>query len=102
MKLLSIATAAIGIAIASHAIAEDTAIPKQERNDALHDRLPEAIRAAGKMTSVNNGSFPPYELVTGTEMDGASADLTHALGEILGVEIDHATVGGACPRFCPA
>jgi polar amino acid transport system substrate-binding protein len=46
------------------------------------------------MISVNNGSFPPYEIVTGTEMTGASADLTDALGEILGVKIEHETVGG--------
>lgn len=94
MKLLTIATAALGIAIAGHAFAEDMAIPQQEQNDALRARLPADILDAGKMTSVNNGSFPPYEIVTGTQMDGASADLTHALGQILGVEIDHATVGG--------
>lgn len=63
-------------------------------NDQLHAKLPENIRSAGKMISVNNGSFPPYEIVTGTEMSGASADLTEALGQILGVKIEHATVGG--------
>ncbi|MCK8779964.1 ABC transporter substrate-binding protein [Rhizobium sp. NTR19] len=67
---------------------------KLEMVKELHDRLPEEIKAAGKMTSVNNGSFPPYEIVTGTEMTGASADLTDALGQVLGVKIDHATVGG--------
>jgi polar amino acid transport system substrate-binding protein len=46
------------------------------------------------MISVNNGSFPPYEIVTGTELTGASADLTDALGQLLGVKIEHATVGG--------
>ncbi len=47
------------------------------------------------MISVNNGSFPPYEIVTGTtEMTGASADLTNAIGQLLGVKIEHATVSG--------
>jgi polar amino acid transport system substrate-binding protein len=72
--------------------AEDA--PKLAVNKALHDRLPADIKAAGKMISVNNGSFPPYEIVTGTEMTGASADLTDAIGQILGVKIEHVTVGG--------
>jgi len=79
---------------AGQAAAEDTAVPKPAVNEELRARLPEEIRQAGRMISVNNGSFPPYEIVTGTEMTGASADLTDALGALLGVEIEHATVGG--------
>lgn len=90
-KLIALAFA--GVALAGIAKAQDAA-PKLEVNKALHDRLPEDIKTAGKMTSVNNGSFPPYEIVTGTVMTGASADLTDALGEVLGVKIEHATVGG--------
>jgi polar amino acid transport system substrate-binding protein len=88
-----IALALVGAAFAGIANAQDAA-PKLEVNKALHDRLPEDIKTAGKMTSVNNGSFPPYEIVTGTEMTGASADITEALGQVLGVKIEHATVGG--------
>jgi polar amino acid transport system substrate-binding protein len=70
-------------------------IPKQKVDEALRAKLPETIRAAGKMISVNNGSFPPYEIVTDTnKMIGASADLSEALGELLGVKIEHATVNG--------
>lgn len=70
-------------------------IPKQKVDEALRARLPEAIRSAGKMISVNNGSFPPYEIVTDTnKMIGASAELSDALGELLGVKIEHATVNG--------
>ncbi len=70
-------------------------IPPQKLDQALHDRLPEEIKKAGKMISVNNGSFPPYEIVTGPHsMDGASADLTTALSQLLGVKIEHATVSG--------
>lgn len=47
------------------------------------------------MISVNNGSFPPYEIVNGPHaMDGASADLSSALSQLLGVKIEHATVSG--------
>lgn len=84
---------ALGLS-ASLAHAAD-AIPTQKVDQALHDRLPDAIKQAGKMISVNNGSFPPYEIVNGPHsMDGASADLTTALGQLLGVSIEHATVSG--------
>jgi polar amino acid transport system substrate-binding protein len=90
-KLIALALA--GIAFAGVAKAQDASI-KLEVNKELHDRLPEDIKSAGKMISVNNGSFPPYEIVTGTVMTGASADLTDALSQLLGVKIEHATVGG--------
>ncbi|OHV82711.1 ABC transporter substrate-binding protein [Rhizobium sp. LCM 4573] len=84
----------IGLLLASPTLGQDAAIPKLSVNEELRARLPENIRTEGKMISVNNGSFPPYEIVTGTEMTGASADLTDALGQVLGVKIEHATVGG--------
>ncbi|WP_425292679.1 ABC transporter substrate-binding protein [Agrobacterium larrymoorei] len=90
-KLIALALA--GISLAGVASAQNAA-PKLAINKELHDRLPEDIKSAGKMVSVNNGSFPPYEIVTGTEMSGASADLTDALAQVLGVKIEHATVGG--------
>jgi polar amino acid transport system substrate-binding protein len=90
-KLACLAVASV--MISGIAVAQESPV-KLPVNDALHAKLPEHIRSAGKMISVNNGSFPPYEIVTGTEMTGASADLTDALGQILGVKIEHATVGG--------
>ncbi|WP_420963585.1 ABC transporter substrate-binding protein [Brucella sp. IR073] len=92
-KLIASAVLA-GFMLTSPTLAQDAAIPKQTVNEALRARLPEKVRAEGKMISVNNGSFPPYEIVTGTEMDGASEDLTEALGQLLGIKIEHATVGG--------
>lgn len=70
-------------------------IPTQKVDEALRTRLPEAIRTAGAMTSVNNGSFPPYEIVSDNRsMTGASADLTQSLSELLGIKIHHETVSG--------
>jgi polar amino acid transport system substrate-binding protein len=83
-----------GAMVSSAALAQDAALPKLPVNEELKAKLPEDIRTAGKMVSVNNGSFPPYEIVTGTEMTGASADLTDAIGQVLGVKIEHETVGG--------
>jgi polar amino acid transport system substrate-binding protein len=92
MSLQKIAYLALaGVVLASTVQAQEIKI---EVNKALHDKLPDAIKTSGKMISVNNGSFPPYEIVTGTEMTGASADLTDAIGQVLGVKIEHATVGG--------
>lgn len=91
MKTLAIVLLA-GSVLASAATAQD--LPAVQMDQALHDRLPQEIRDAGYMISVNNGSFPPYEIVEGNTMTGASADLTHALGDLLGVEIRHETVGG--------
>src|SRR5476649_2114098 len=75
--------------------AESVAIPTQTMDPALHAKLPADIQKSGVMTSVNNGSFPPYEIVTGNNsLDGASADLADALAGVLGVKIEHASVSG--------
>lgn len=70
-------------------------IPAQTLNEGLHARLPDDIKKAGVLNAVNNGSFPPYQIVNGTHsLDGASADIAKALGEVLGVKIEHASVSG--------
>ncbi|WP_104088323.1 ABC transporter substrate-binding protein [Cryobacterium sp. N19] len=67
----------------------------QELNQKLHDALPEAIQESGKIIAVNNGSFPPYTVVEGDgTLNGATADISVAIGEILGVTIEHSTVDG--------
>ena len=91
---LTTSVAFLGLMLAGPVLAQDVAIPQQTVNKELNARLPEKVRTEGKMISVNNGSFPPYEIVTGTELTGASADLTDAIGQLLGVKIEHATVGG--------
>ncbi|WP_047458133.1 ABC transporter substrate-binding protein [Rhizobium rhizogenes] len=95
MSLKKVAYLALAsLMISGSAFAQDAGLPKLSVNAELRAKLPENIRTAGKMISVNNGSFPPYEIVTGTELTGASADLTDAIGEVLGVKIAHETVGG--------
>jgi polar amino acid transport system substrate-binding protein len=91
-----IATAiALALGLSAGCAQAADAIPAQKVDRALHDRLPADIKTAGKMISVNNGSFPPYEIVEGpTTMTGASADLTEALAQLLGIKIEHATVSG--------
>ncbi len=77
------------------ALAQDAAIPAQKFDSALNAQLPEKIREKGFLTAVNAGSFPPYDFVESADkITGASADMADAIGEILGVEIRHASVAG--------
>ncbi|GAB3707589.1 ABC transporter substrate-binding protein [Mariniluteicoccus flavus] len=70
-------------------------VPTQQRNDALRSKLPADIVAAGKMVTVNSGSFPPYEIIqTDGSASGASADLVKALEQMWGITIEHKTVDG--------
>lgn len=70
-------------------------VATQQQNAALHDKLPDKIKQAGKLVSVNSGSFPPYEIVgSNRDLTGAAADLSEALGQVLGVKIEHVTVEG--------
>ncbi|MER9072176.1 ABC transporter substrate-binding protein [Mesorhizobium sp. M0904] len=92
MRTISFIFASLVTMLAQASFAQD--IQKQSVNEDLQARLPEEIRTAGKITAVNNGSFPPYEIVTGTELSGATRDISDAIGQLLGVEIDHASVAG--------
>lgn len=98
LKSLVLASTAL-LAVSGLAQAQESTLPAIEKNQELHDRLPEKFRTAGKMVSVNNGSFPPYEIVEGQHLTGASADLSEAIGQLLGVKIEHATVGGLPARL---
>ncbi|EWT04781.1 amino acid ABC transporter [Intrasporangium chromatireducens Q5-1] len=72
------------------------ATPQQSLDQSLHDKLPQKIKDAGKIVAVNTGSFPPYTIVgaEGSQMQGATADLADALGQVLGVKIEHTTIDG--------
>lgn len=85
------ASLAMGTAYAETKVA----IPDQTLNQELHDRLPEEFRKAGVVTAVNSGSFPPYDIiVSAKDMSGAVADMSKALGQVLGIRVEHATVAG--------
>ncbi|MER9850881.1 ABC transporter substrate-binding protein [Mesorhizobium sp. M0106] len=92
MRTISFILASLVTMLAQASFAQD--IQKQSVNEDLRARLPEEIRMAGKITAVNNGSFPPYEIVTGTELSGATKDISDAIGQLLGIEVDHASVAG--------
>ena len=83
----------LSVALAT-VLAPFAASAEQKFDPELAARVPEAIREAGKMIAVNNGSFPPYEFVEGKNLTGATADLSDEIGEILGLKIQHASVAG--------
>lgn len=89
---------AVVMAMSTQALAQTAPageIPQQKMNEELRAKLPEEIKSSNKMISVNSGSFPPYEIVTDTRtMIGASAEMTDAIGQLLGIKIEHATVSG--------
>ncbi|MEK8171117.1 transporter substrate-binding domain-containing protein [Streptomyces sp. M19] len=70
--------------------------PQVAEDKALHAMLPARIRESGKLVSVNNGSFPPYEIAgsDGHSLSGATADLATVLGQLLGVTVEHVTTDG--------
>ncbi|TJW12745.1 MAG: ABC transporter substrate-binding protein [Mesorhizobium sp.] len=92
MRTISVIFASLATVLAQASFAQD--VQKQSVNEELRARLPEEIRSAGKITAVNNGSFPPYEIVTGTELSGATKDISDAIGQLLGIEVEHASVAG--------
>lgn len=97
MKKRSFILASLAAILAQAALTQGTFaqdIQAQTVNEELRARLPEEIRTAGKMIAVNNGSFPPYEIVTGTELTGATKDISEAIGQLLGVKVEHASVAG--------
>lgn len=86
-----LATALVGSAVC----AQEAKIPSQTLDAKLRAKLPAEIVASGEMTAANNGSFPPYTIVTGNQsMSGASADFLQALSELWGVKIKLAPVNG--------
>jgi polar amino acid transport system substrate-binding protein len=95
-KILANFAALATLLIAASAQAEDAAtIPAQTVDAALRAKLPKEILDAGEIVSVNSGSFPPYEIIGDTSaVTGASADLSAALGQLLGVRVRHESVSG--------
>lgn len=85
----------LGLAFAAPARAAEVKIPAQSVDAALRARLPAEIRESGELISVNNGSFPPYEIALGAhQLEGATADLGLAVAELLGLKLHHETVSG--------
>lgn len=94
MKMIGLSAVLAAMLVTFQAKAAEE-IPAQTVNEEVRALVPEAIRDRGYMVAVNNGSYPPYDIVLSpSEIEGASADLAVAIGQIMGVEIRHQTVSG--------
>lgn len=68
-------------------------VAPQTFNQALHDKLPAAIKDSGVIRNVLDGSFPPYYSVSpDKQITGAMADFAQALSELFGVKIEHTVI----------
>jgi len=98
MKKIAMTVAACLLGCASVTMAQP--IPEQTVQQDLRARLPEKILKAGKIVSVNNSSFPPYTIaLSSTEIEGASKDFAEAIGQMLGVKIEHMSVNGLAAQL---
>ncbi len=88
----TLAASALSLAVGA-ALAAD--IPVQTYDKALAARVPEAIRTAGVLRNAVNGTFVPYSITkSSSELDGATADFSKAIGEILGLKVVHTPLQG--------
>ena len=72
---------------------------KVTEDKALHALLPKKNRTSGRLISVNGGSFPRVRgrrLGRRHSLTGASADLSVALGQLLGVTVGPCDRATAC------
>ena len=70
-------------------------IPAQAYDEALAARVPAAIRDAGVLRNVVQGTFAPHTIQKEDKsLDGATSDFAKAIGEILGLRVDHYIVNG--------
>ncbi len=96
-NLLATTALVLSLFASSHDATAQQAVkmPQQTLDAALRAKLPKDILAAGEMTAVNSGSFPPYEIIGDNKsLTGASAELADAVGQMLGIKIHHETVMG--------
>ncbi len=90
-----LASAVLSLLVASPFASAEQTIATQTMNPKLHAMLPADIQQAGKMTAVVNGSFPPYTIVEdSSNIKGAAVDFDKAIGELLGITIEHKSVSG--------
>jgi len=79
-----------------------TRIPVLQVDAALHDALPDEIKASGKLELATYDSQPPWAIPASdpTAFTGASSDMMAAVAAILGVQLERNAVPGL-PEIVP-
>ena len=90
----ALATALALSAACGPAPSSTSAAPASKVNQALHDRLPEAIRAAGVIRVGTDASYAPASFFgpNGRQIIGFEPDLGTELGKVLGVRFEFVNV----------
>lgn len=88
----ALAASALSLAVGA-ALAAD--IPAQAYDAQIAAELPAAIQKAGVLRNVVTGSFVPYTIANpDNSIEGATADFSKAVGEVLGVKVTHTVAQG--------
>ncbi|WP_299951878.1 ABC transporter substrate-binding protein [uncultured Modestobacter sp.] len=72
------------------AAAASSSVPAQSVDEEIAGQLPAAIADAGVIRMAINPAYPPFESTAadGVTLEGLDPDLAHAIGQVLGVEIE--------------
>ena len=91
---ISVATALALMAACATAPSSKTTAHVSRMNQALHDRLPEAIRASGVIRVGTDASYAPASFFgpNGRQIVGFEPDLGAAIGDVLGVRFEFVNV----------
>lgn len=90
----AVVTALAVVAACGSTPSSKTAAPVTRMDRALHDRLPEAIRAAGVIRVGTDASYAPASFFgpNGRQIVGFEPDLGAAIGDVLGVRLQFVNV----------
>jgi polar amino acid transport system substrate-binding protein len=72
-------------------------VKAQKVDQQLRKALPSRIRSKGTLVSVDGGAFPPYTISStgdARRIEGATVDMGHAIGQMLGVTVKEVPVEG--------
>lgn len=78
-------------------------VPAQQKQQALHDQLPDKIKQAGEVKVGTEALYPPFESFgpDNKTIVGLDPDLANALGQVLGVKVTmtHTAFDGLLPAL---
>ncbi|MGL4859631.1 MAG: transporter substrate-binding domain-containing protein [Enterobacteriaceae bacterium] len=69
-------------------VAATQSIPSQVKDEKIYNSLPQKVKEKGAIDGVFDTAFPPFATVKNNQLEGVSADLAQALGELLGIKIE--------------
>lgn len=86
--LLSASLAACGLG--SSGASDASSSPAVEKDSSLSDQVPSEFKDSGVIRVATDPTYPPFESIAadGSTIEGLDADLAHAIGDTLGLEVE--------------